>query len=106
MDATLIHAPSSTKNGNGQRDPEMSHTKKRNQWYFGMEAHIGMDLTSRIVHHRDDDGEVDDKRCFDESVPDYQAAIQLSKTRCATRVAIRRDVIRQRGKMMYVYVIM
>ncbi|MBU2801815.1 transposase, partial [Acidithiobacillus caldus] len=38
VDATLIHAPSSTKNRDRQRDPEMSSTKKGNQWYFGMKA--------------------------------------------------------------------
>ncbi len=42
VDATLIAAPSSTKNATGQRDPEMHSTKKGNQWYFGMKAHIGV----------------------------------------------------------------
>ncbi|AEK58217.1 ISPsy2, transposase [Acidithiobacillus caldus SM-1] len=44
VDATLIHAPSSTKNRDRQRDPEMSSTKKGNQWYFGMKAHVATDL--------------------------------------------------------------
>ena len=43
VDATLIHAPSSTKNQDGKRDPEMHQTKKGNQYYFGMKAHIGVD---------------------------------------------------------------
>ena len=44
VDATLIHAPSSTKNRDQNRDPEMSSTKKGNQWYFGMKAHVATDL--------------------------------------------------------------
>jgi transposase, IS5 family len=50
VDATLIAAPSSTKNADGQRDPEMKQTKKGNQWYFGMKAHIGVDAQSGLVH--------------------------------------------------------
>src|SRR5690606_39914196 len=46
VDATLIHAPSSTKNKDGKRDPEMHQTKKGNQYYFGMKAHIGADSES------------------------------------------------------------
>lgn len=50
VDATLIAAPSSTKNNSGQRDPEMHQSKKGNQWYFGMKAHIGVDAESGLVH--------------------------------------------------------
>ena len=50
VDATLISAPSSTKNESKARDPEMHQTKKGNQWYFGMKAHIGMDSQSNLVH--------------------------------------------------------
>jgi transposase, IS5 family len=50
VDATLIAAPSSTKNNDGQRDPEMHQTKKGNQWHFGMKAHIGVDADSGLVH--------------------------------------------------------
>jgi len=50
VDATLISAPSSTKNKSGERDPEMHQTKKGNQWYFGMKAHIGVDAESGLVH--------------------------------------------------------
>jgi IS5 family transposase len=50
VDATLIAAPSSTKNQEKQRDPEMHQTKKGNQWYFGMKAHIGADRDSKLVH--------------------------------------------------------
>ena len=50
VDATLISAPSSTKNAGGERDPEMHQTKKGNQWHFGMKAHIGADAESGLVH--------------------------------------------------------
>ena len=50
VDATLIAAPSSTKNQSGTRDPEMHQTKKGKQWYFGMKAHIGVDAQSGLVH--------------------------------------------------------
>lgn len=51
VDATIINAPSSTKNGEGKRDPDMHKTRKGNQWYFGMKAHIGVDEHSGLVHH-------------------------------------------------------
>jgi IS5 family transposase len=50
VDATLIAAPSSTKNNSGKRDPQMHQTKKGNQWHFGMKAHIGVDAESGLVH--------------------------------------------------------
>ena len=50
VDATLIAAPSSTKNAQGERDPEMHQTKKGNEWHFGMKAHIGVDADSGLVH--------------------------------------------------------
>ena len=50
VDATLIAAPSSTKNKSGQRDPEMHQTKKGNEWHFGMKAHVGVDAESGLVH--------------------------------------------------------
>jgi IS5 family transposase len=50
VDATIIHAPSSTKNASGERDPEMHQTKKGNQWYFGLKAHIGVDSKEGHVH--------------------------------------------------------
>jgi len=50
VDATLIAAPSSTKNKDGKRDPEMHQAKKGNQWHFGMKAHIGVDAESGLVH--------------------------------------------------------
>src|SRR5579862_2337797 len=50
VDATIIAAPSSTKNAAGERDPEMHQTKKGNQWHFGMKAHVGVDVASGVVH--------------------------------------------------------
>ena len=50
VDATIIAAPSSTKNSTGERDPEMHQTKKGNQWHFGMKAHIAVDAQSGLVH--------------------------------------------------------
>ena len=50
VDATILHAPSSTKNRAKQRDEEMHQTKKGKQWYFGMKAHVGVDSKTRLVH--------------------------------------------------------
>lgn len=50
VDATIIHAPPSTKNKDHARDPDMHQTRKGNQWYFGMKAHIGVDVESGLVH--------------------------------------------------------
>jgi len=50
VDATIIDAPSSTKNKEGKRDPEMHQTKKGNEWYFGMKGHIGVDSQSKLIH--------------------------------------------------------
>lgn len=50
VDATIISAPSSTKNQERARDPEMHQTKKGNQWYFGMKAHVGIDSQTKLIH--------------------------------------------------------
>lgn len=50
VDATIISAPSSTKNRDGQRDPEMHPTRKGKQWFFGMKMHAGMDRDTGLVH--------------------------------------------------------
>jgi IS5 family transposase len=50
VDATIISAPSSTKNKDGKRDPEMHQTAKGKQWYFGMKAHIGIDSKEKLIH--------------------------------------------------------
>jgi len=51
VDATIIHAPSSTKNADKSRDPEMHQTRKGKLWYFGMKAHIGVDEFSGLIRH-------------------------------------------------------
>lgn len=50
VDATIIHAPTSTKNKKKQRDPDMHQVKKGNQWYFGMKAHVGVDSKTKLIH--------------------------------------------------------
>src|SRR6202165_4358152 len=50
VDATILHAPTSTKNRQQQRDPEMHPTKQGKQWYFGMKAHVGVDSKTKIIH--------------------------------------------------------
>src|SRR5271170_1780575 len=50
VDATIIGAPSSTKNKDGERDPEMHQTAKGKQWYFGMKAHVGVDSKTKLIH--------------------------------------------------------
>ena len=50
VDATIISAPTSTKNRDKQRDPDMHQTKKGNQWYFGMKTHIGVDSKTKLIH--------------------------------------------------------
>ena len=50
VDATFIEAPTSTRNASGKRDPEMDKAKKRNNWHFGMTAHIGTDAEAGLVH--------------------------------------------------------
>ncbi len=50
VDATIIGAPSSTKNKGGKRGPEMHQTRKGNQWYFGMKAHVGVDSKTKLIH--------------------------------------------------------
>ena len=50
VDATIIHAPASTKNRNGERDPEMHQTRKGKDWYFGMKVHVGVDSKTKMIH--------------------------------------------------------
>jgi len=67
VDATIIDAPSSTKNKARARDPEMSSTRKGNDWYFGMKAHVGVDAHSGVVHSLETStGSVHDSRVWDE----------------------------------------
>ena len=50
VDATIINAPSSTKNASGERDPEMHQAKKGNQWFFGIKGHVGVDKKTKLIH--------------------------------------------------------
>lgn len=50
VDASIINAPTSTKNKDKQRDPDMHQTRKGNQWYFGMKTHIGVDSKTKLIH--------------------------------------------------------
>jgi IS5 family transposase len=50
VDATIIAAPSSTKNAEGKRDPEMHQTRKGKDWHFGMKAHVGVDKKTKLIH--------------------------------------------------------
>jgi transposase, IS5 family len=50
VDGTILHASTSTKNREQQRDPEMHQTKKGKPWYFGMKAHVGVDSKAKIIH--------------------------------------------------------
>src|SRR2546425_5016173 len=111
VDATILHAPSSTKNREQQRDPEMHQTKKGNQWYFGMKAHIGVDAGTGYIHSvtctaanvHDLDGAVNLVRADDEVVytdAGYQGAEKRPEiagdehlSRVEWRVAARKGVV-------------
>ncbi len=76
VDATLIDAPSSTKNKQGARDPETSSTKKGNDWYFGMKAHVGVDIGSGVVHTLETStAKVHDSQKFDDLLHGDEQAV-------------------------------
>ena len=76
VDATLIDAPSSTKNKQGARDPETSSTKKGNDWYFGMKAHVGVDIGSGVVHTLEaSTAKVHDSQKFDDLLHGDEQAV-------------------------------
>jgi len=80
VDATIIDAPSSTKNKAGARDPEMSSTKKGNAWYFGMKAHVGVDADSGIVHSVEaTTAKVHDSRVWDELLHGDETSVWADK---------------------------
>lgn len=80
VDATIIDAPSSTKNKAGARDPEMSSTKKGNDWYFGMKAHIGVDAESGLVHTAGvTTGKVHDAKVMDNLIREDDTAVYGDK---------------------------
>ena len=80
MDATLIAASPSTKNKEGKRDPEMRQSKKGNQWYFGMKAHIGVDAESGLVHTAGvTAGSVHDAKVMDNLIREADRAVYGDK---------------------------
>jgi IS5 family transposase len=80
VDATIIDAPSSTKNKIGKRDPEMSSTKKGNDWYFGMKAHIGVDADCGVVHSLETStAKVHDSRVWDELLHGNETSVWADK---------------------------
>ena len=80
VDATIIDAPSSTKNETKARDPEMSSTKKGNDWYFGMKAHVGVDADSGIVHSLDTTtAKVHDSQVWDDLLPGKETSVWADK---------------------------
>jgi IS5 family transposase len=80
MDATLIAASPSTKNKDGKRDPEMSQSKKGNQWYFGMKTHIGVDARSGLVHTAGvTTGKVHDAKVMDNLIREDDRAVFADK---------------------------
>ena len=80
VDATIIDAPSSTKNKARVRDPEMSSTKKGNDWYFGMKAHIGVDADSGVVHSLDTStAKVHDSQVWDDLLHGEETSVWADK---------------------------
>ena len=80
VDATIIDAPSSTKNQARARDPEMSSTKKGNDWYFGMKAHVGVDVDSGTVHSLEaTTAKVHDSRVWDELLHGEEKSVWADK---------------------------
>jgi IS5 family transposase len=80
VDATIIDAPSSTKNKAKARDPEMSSAKKGNAWYFGMKAHVGVDVDSGIVHSLEaTTAKVHDSRIWNELLHGNERSIWADK---------------------------
>ena len=80
VDATIIDAPSSTKNKAGARDPEMSSTKKGNDWYFGMKAHVGVDADSGVTHSLETStAKVHDSRIWDELLHGEETSVWADK---------------------------
>jgi IS5 family transposase len=100
VDATIINAPSSTKNSSGERDPHMHQTQKGQQWYFGMKAHVGTDLHTGVVHslvttpaNAADVTQVDDLLHGEETDvfadAGYQGAAQWTRAKVRWHIAMR-----------------
>jgi IS5 family transposase len=105
VDATIIAAPSSTKNAEGERDPEMHQTKKGNQWYFGMKAHIGVDADSGLVHTvattaaNEADVEVVDELLHGKEEVVYADAGYTGADKRVTRKNLRWEIAAKRGRI-------
>ena len=105
VDATLIAAPSSTKNKDGKRDPEMHSSKKGNQWHFGMKAHIAVDADSGLVHavrgtagHVADVTEGNALLHGEESVVHADAGYQGADRRPDAKLSVRWSIAMRPGK--------
>jgi IS5 family transposase len=105
VDATIIAAPSSTKNADGERDPEMHQTKKGNQWHFGMKAHIGVDVDSGFVHTvvgtpaNEADVEVVDELLHGKEEVAYGDAGYTGADKRVIRKNLRWEIAAKRGKV-------
>jgi IS5 family transposase len=105
VDATIIAAPSSTKNADGERDPEMHQTKKGNQWHFGMKAHIGVDVDSGFVHTvvgtpaNEADVEVVDELLHGKEEVAYGDAGYTGADKRVARKDLRWEIAAKRGKV-------
>ena len=96
VDATIIDAPSSTKNEAKARDPEMSSTKKGNVWYFGMKAHVGVDAESGIVHSLDTStARLHDSQVWDELLHGGETSVWADKGYVSSE---RKDAFEGAGK--------
>ena len=90
VDATLIDAPSSTKNQKGERDPEMRQTRKGNQWYFGMKAHVGVDSKTKLIHTvAATPANVHDSRMLPQLLHGNETRVWGDAAYCGQRAAIR-----------------
>jgi len=105
VDATLIAAPSSTKNASGERDPEMKQSAKGKQWFFGMKAHVGVDAESGLVHTvRGTAGSVNDVVVAnsllhgEESVVFADAGYQGAEKRPGARKGVKWQIAMRPGK--------
>jgi IS5 family transposase len=105
VDATIIAAPSSTKNADGERDPEMHQTKKGNQWHFGMKAHIGADVDSGLVHTvvttpaNEADVEIVDELIRRRDTVIYADAGYTGAEKRVPRKTLRWEIARRRGQI-------
>lgn len=105
VDATLIAAPSSTKNASGERDPEMKQSAKGKQWFFGMKAHVGVDAETGLVHTvRGTAGSVNDVVVAnsllhgEESVVFADAGYQGAEKRPGARKGVKWQIAMRPGK--------